>query len=145
MQKDKKLAIFLDDERIPQFVTNLVPNFDGYDWVVIRNYFDFTKYVDQNIQNIDLVSFDHDIDSFDGSGREWNGKDAADYLLDICIDGEMELPDFIVHSMNPIGKGNIIGLYKNYLDKVEGKIDRDSWTDCHIGMVDGRLILPNIK
>ena len=42
--------------------------------------------------------------------------------------------------MNPIGKRNIIGLYKNYLDKVEKKVNKDSWTDYHIGIIDGNLI-----
>ncbi len=144
MQTNKKLAIFLDDERIPQFIHNKIPDFDRYDWVVIRNYFEFVDFVDKNIQEIELVSFDHDIDSFDDSGKEWNGKDAADYLLDVCIDNGIDLPDFIVHSMNPIGKRNIIGLYKNYLDKVEKKVNKDSWTDYHIGIIDGKLILPNL-
>jgi hypothetical protein len=144
MQTNKKLAIFLDDERNTQFVENKIPDFDRYDWVVIRNYFEFVDFVDKNIQEIELVSFDHDIDSFDDSGKEWNGKDAADYLLDVCIDNGRDLPDFIVHSMNPIGKRNIIGLYKNYLDKVEKKVNKDSWTDYHIGIIDGKLILPNL-
>jgi hypothetical protein len=144
MQTNRKLAIFLDDERNTQFVENKIPDFDRYDWVVIRNYFEFVDFVDKNIQEIELISFDHDIDSFDDSGKEWNGKDAADYLLDVCIDNSIDLPDFIVHSMNPIGKRNIIGLYKNYLDKVEKKVNKDSWTDYHIGIIDGKLILPNL-
>jgi hypothetical protein len=145
MQTNKKIAVFLDDERVPQFVSNKIPNFDSYEWIVIRNYFEFTDFVDNNLERISLVSFDHDIDSFDESGKEWNGKDAADYLLDVCMDNKLNLPDFIVHSMNPIGKGNIIGLYKNYLDKVEGRIDRESWTDLHIGIIDGELILQNLQ
>ena len=140
MQTNKKLAIFLDDERSPQFVSNKIPDFGSYEWVVIRNYFKFTDFVDNNINRISLVSFDHDIDSL-----EWNGKDAADYLLDVCMDNNITLPDFIVHSMNPIGKENIIGLYKNYLDKVEGRVDRDSWTEFHIGIIDGELILQNLQ
>ena len=144
MQTNKKIAVFLDDERIPQFISNKIPNFDSYEWIVIRNYFEFTEFVDKNIGRISLVSFDHDIDSL-----EWNGKDAADYLKDVCMDNNVTLPDFIVHSMNPIGKGNIIGLYKNYLDKVEGRKDRDGepllWTEFHIGIIDGELILQNLQ
>jgi len=151
MQTNKKIAVFLDDERIPQFVSNKIPNFDSYEWIIIRNYFEFTDFVDKNIGRISLVSFDHDIDSL-----EWNGKDAADYLLEVLMDknaenpqNKIKLPDFIVHSMNPIGKENIIGLYKNYLDKVEGRKDRDGepllWTEFHIGIIDGELILQNLQ
>jgi hypothetical protein len=135
MQTNKKIAVFLDDERQTSFVEELVPNFKNYDWIIIRDYFEFTKYVDGNFQNIGLVSFDHDINSLD-----WNGKDAADYLLDVCMDNNIPLPDFIVHSMNPIGKENIIGLYKNYLDKVEKRVSKDYWTDFHIGIIGDNLI-----
>ena len=117
----KPINIFLDDERDPQFVKNKLGDNFPQDWKVIRNYFDFVNFVDQNFDNIKLVSFDHDIQSFDQSGKEFTGKDAADYMITKCLDTGRDFPDFYVHSMNNTGKQNILGIILNYLRKVEGK------------------------
>jgi hypothetical protein len=39
--------------------------------------------------------------------REKTGMDCAKWLVDYCMDNKKELPDFVVHSMNPAGAENI--------------------------------------
>jgi hypothetical protein len=39
--------------------------------------------------------------------KEKTGMDCAKWLVDYCMDNKKELPDFVVHSMNPAGAENI--------------------------------------
>lgn len=137
--QNKKIAVFLDDERNIDFVKDKVEIYN-YNWVVIRNYFDFIDFVDDNLANIGLISFDHDIDSFDEGNLEWTGKDAALYLQRACQDRNVVHPDFIVHSMNNIGKQNIISHIKNYISKFEDRGDWTKWRYYHVGWIDGNFI-----
>ena len=38
---------------------------------------------------------------------EKTGFDCAKWLVDWCLENSLKLPDFVVHSANPIGKQNI--------------------------------------
>ena len=135
----KKMAVFLDDERDINFIGHKI-RLQDYNWVVIRNYFDFLDFVDENLQNISLVSFDHDINSFDEGNLEWTGRDAARYLQQSCQDNDCLFPDFLVHSMNNIGKQNIISDIKNYIGKYEKRVNWNDWRYFHVGFVDGKFI-----
>lgn len=134
-----KIAVFLDDERHIDFIKDKV-DIDNYKWIVIRNYFDFMDYIDDNLDKIKLVSFDHDIDSFDEGGLEWTGKDAALYLQRICQEKGISHPDFLVHSMNNVGKQNIISYVKNYINKFEGRGDWTKFKYYHVGWIDGKFV-----
>lgn len=79
----------------------------------------------------DLISFDHDladghyhnslqegkinyaITDFDD---EYNrtGYHCAQFLVEYCAITRQKLPNFIVHSMNPVGSENIQKLLENY-------------------------------
>jgi hypothetical protein len=134
----KKINVFLDDERNPTFIKDKLQNFYPIDWVVITNYFDFVKFVDSNINKIKLVSFDHDISSFDETGKEWTGKDAADYLINKCLDGQISFPDFFVHTANVSGRPNIISSILNYLKHIENnKLDFKYFNS---GFINGQII-----
>lgn len=139
MENFKKTAVFLDDEREIGFIK---PKLDvnKYDWIVIRNYFDFTDYIDKNLEIISLISFDHDIDSFDEDDFEWTGRDAARYVQYKCQDNQLNFPDFLVHSMNNIGRQNILNDIKNYISKFEKRGDWSKWRYFHVGFVDGEFI-----
>lgn len=134
-----KLAVFLDDERQVDFIKDRI-NIDNYDWIVIRNYFDFVEYVDFNYHKISLVSFDHDIDSFDEGGLEWTGRDASRHLRIVCQDNNKLYPDFLVHSMNNIGKQNIIADIKFHISRFEKRGNWEGWRYFHTGFVDGKFI-----
>lgn len=140
--ENKPTAILLDDERQVDFIKVKV-NTNNYEWIVIRNYFEFVNYIDENYNNIALVAFDHDIDSFDESGMEWTGRDAARYLIDKCQDPDntgLNFPDFLVHSMNNIGRQNIIADIKHHISKFERRGDWQNWKYFHTGFVDGKFI-----
>mgnify|MGYP003346488630 CR=1 FL=1 len=50
----KTINIFLDDERQPIYVKNKLGSLYPENWVVINNYFDFTDFIDKNLDNLDL-------------------------------------------------------------------------------------------
>ena len=56
----------------------------------------------------DFISFDHDL------GEGLSGYDCAKYLVDYCLDHQLPLPAFAVHSQNPVGKENIERLLRNF-------------------------------
>jgi hypothetical protein len=137
------MNIFLDDIRTPKMSHNeakgLGTQFSNSDnWVIARDYFEFKNIIDSNINDIKLVSFDHDLACV-SDGREWTGKDAADYLIEKCLDMDIKFPDFYVHSDNTSGKANIIGVILNFLKYKEG-FDTSSFRYYHNGVINGKPV-----
>lgn len=119
------MNIFLDDIRIPSMSHNVskglgVDYSDKNKWVIVRDYFDFVDLVDKHFDEIDLISFDHDLACYK-DGVEYTGKSAVDYVIDYCLDHNKEFPDWYAHTDNTSGKRNIIGAVLNFVNKVEGK------------------------
>ena len=119
------MNIFLDDIRIPSMSHNVskglgVDYSDKDKWVIVRDYFDFIDLVDKHFDDIDLISFDHDLACYK-DGVEFTGKSAVDYLINYCLDNNKNFPNWYAHTDNTSGKRNIIGAVLNFLDKVEGK------------------------
>lgn len=137
--ENKPIAIFLDDERQIEYISDRI-NISEYEWIIIRNYFDFLDYADDNFDKIKLISFDHDIDSFDEGGVEWTGRDAARYIVDKCQSEGLIFPDFLVHSMNNIGKQNIIADIKFHISRFEKRGEWEGWRYFHTGFVNGEFI-----
>lgn len=54
------------------------------------------------------ISFDHDL----GLGK--TGYDCAKYLVEYCLDNKLQLPEYNVHSQNPVGRENIEKLLENF-------------------------------
>lgn len=122
--------LFLDDIRLPKDAIGLVPsNMNQFywknDWFVVKNYDEFRNYIEKNGLP-DFISFDHDLADFhydlkpedydsmseDDMVRKFGsmektGFDCAKWLVDWCLENSLKLPDFVVHSANPIGKQNI--------------------------------------
>lgn len=126
--------LFCDDYRLPKDCCGYVASFgirpDTYinrDWVVVKNYEEFTKYIIKNGLPI-LASYDHDLNDVhyeinfyeneeynpEDYGTEKTGLDCAKWLIDYCIDNKLKLPEFLVHSMNPVGRKAIKDLLENY-------------------------------
>jgi len=121
----KKYNLFLDDERTPKDVLNYSDNqiYIQVPWFIVRNYDQFcTTVKEEGIPNI--VSFDHDIADFRRIGNEsveLTGYHCAKWLIDYCMDHNLELPETVlVHSKNIVGVKNIESLFKTY-KKVYGK------------------------
>lgn len=109
-----KTVIWLDDERDPKdpkykifLEENLhIKGLSQIYWV--RNYEEFVKCLDLLWGVVDMISFDHDL------GEEESGLDCAKYLVHKCLDLNQNLPSYQSHSMNPVGKKNILSLLDNY-------------------------------
>lgn len=115
-----KKKIYLDDVRTPIIE----------DWVVVRNYDEFVKKVNEiGLKNISIISLDHDLG--DSAMKEWHknvyhnytlnydnitektGMDCAKWLVEKWMDGEPVI-DVYTHSANAIGASNIMGYINNY-------------------------------
>jgi hypothetical protein len=135
--------IFLDDERKdPTIVHNNTRGLGigvgkANNWVIVRNYDQFVDLVKNKFEDIDFISFDHDISSYDYSGKELTGKDAAEFLTNYCMDNNKKLPDWFVHSDNNSGNKNIRQWLSNYMYRVEGSLDK--MADAY-GYINGNLI-----
>lgn len=93
--------IYLDDLR---------PIPEGF--VGLRSYAEFVSHITQNGLPA-FISFDHDL------GLEESGFDCAKWLVEYCMDHYQKLPDFLVHSQNPVGKENIELLLFNFMKSQE--------------------------
>jgi hypothetical protein len=119
----KNTYLFLDDIRNPieaYSYTNYT-SFISNEWHIVRTYDEFTQYIINN-DLPDFISFDHDLGEISYSTfwyddtviEEKTGFDCAKFLIEYCIDNNKDLPDYYVHSMNPVGKKNILSLLSNY-------------------------------
>ena len=120
--------LFLDDIRIPKDCANgLVPShlnkfYWESDWFIVRSHNDFVDWIIKNGLP-DFISLDHDLadvhytmdfsKDLGNQGTEKTGYDSAKWLGEFCMDNKLKLPNFIVHSQNPVGKLNINGYLKN--------------------------------
>lgn len=110
--------IFLDDVRMPRDVTWV--NMPLGPWSIARNYDQFIGVI-KSIGLPDFISFDHDLaDEHYGGGAKYDqyvektGYECAKWLVDYCIEHKLTMPGYQVHSLNPIGKENIIKYIENF-------------------------------
>ena len=123
----KNCKLFLDDVRSPKDAIGFVPDkhnkfYWENDWDVVRNYDEFVQYLEVNGAP-EFVSFDHDLGDtamdeyfrnvatkgtldYDNI-KEKTGFDCAKFLVEYCMDENQPLPEYLVHSANPVGKKNI--------------------------------------
>ena len=130
-------CIFLDDNRNLHDVTWIeIPGKLTKNWVTVRNYEQFVEHITHSGVP-EFVAFDHDLhdthyaamlkeievkndnkfifwsannegDIVDVDyGPEKTGYDCAKFLVDYCVHNGYKFPDYVVHSMNPIGKQRI--------------------------------------
>lgn len=130
-----KTKIYLDDIRTPK----------DDKWIVVRDYYEFVDKVNElGLENIDIISLDHDlgdtaIDEYYSNVvnkyklnykniKEKTGYDCAKWLVDYYYDkidskklykkskkDKITFPEVYVHSANPIGAANIMGYINNFL------------------------------
>jgi hypothetical protein len=116
-----KKRIYLDDIRTPVLKD---------EWVVVRSYEEFVdKITEIGLENIELISLDHDLG--DSAMKEWHknvyhnytlnydnitektGMDCAKWLVEQWMEGELVV-DVFVHSANAVGSGNMMGYINNF-------------------------------
>lgn len=133
--------LFLDDVRDPWMVGDYIYPFEikalyrKERWDIVRNYSEFCAFIENNGLP-ELISFDHDLadehytpeeywETYEKSQnyqagkqyKEKTGLDCAKWLIDYIIDNKLELPKILCHSMNPVGKDNILALFESYKQK----------------------------
>ena len=93
--------LFLDDLRMPtdciSYMHHRTPGYKIYseEWVIVRNYSDFIFWIRENGLP-DLISFDHDLGEED-EGHP-SGMECAKWLVNYCMDNQVKLPGWMVHS-----------------------------------------------
>jgi len=139
IQKTMKYSIYLDDVRTP------IPG--NIDWIVVRSYDEFVSKVTQiGLDNIDLISLDHDLG--DSAMKEWHrnvyhnytldynnitektGMDCTKWLVDQWLDGA-PVVRVMVHSANAIGSANMMGYINNYKHVHRMPQDCQRWVVPH--------------
>lgn len=126
IMKNKPYFLFLDDLRDPVDVClyfepeELHPLYEKEKWEIVRSYDEFVKHVTENGLP-DCISFDHDLAdehyrNMNGSGdfKEKTGYECAKWLTEYMLERNLELPVIYSHSMNPVGKGNILKLFESF-------------------------------
>lgn len=122
--------LFLDDNRVPHKVNWVkLPNVN---WVIVRNFEQFVNYIRKHGVP-KAISFDHDLADEHYQEYEWahdernpkrgqfrygkmqikTGYDCAKWLIEYCMANNQSLPEYYLHTMNPIGAENIRSLFES--------------------------------
>ena len=131
--KTKFILLWLDDIRDPahssRFIDQKMRDLD-VEIVWVKNYQEFKSWIEAN-KLPEFISFDHDLadihydevedweDYYKLEDREMTGYDAALFLVEYCDKNYLRLPNYWVHSQNPIGKLNI----NHYLENAQKHLD----------------------
>ena len=101
--KDYFVHIWLDDCRRPN-----LPDDKLVFWS--RDYDGFVSAVRTFGEDIGkcMIHFDHDL------GGDKSGYDCAKWLIDWCIENDYKVPDYTIHSANPVGRKNIESVFESY-------------------------------
>lgn len=130
----EKYNLFLDDIRDPSaclnYKTKFMPEnrrqYSMDDWIIARDYNEFASVIKSKFDEgkfPGLVSFDHDLadvhyDSKTGREsfeyKEKTGSDCAKFIVQFCLDKELDLPEFYIHSANPSGAERIYEDMQDY-------------------------------
>jgi hypothetical protein len=111
-------SLYLDDMRTPR--GNYYHN-----WIIVRSYQEFVDWIESNGLP-EFITLDHDLCD-EAIYADWNvvsyddltektGYCAARWLVDYCLDNNLNCPEFTVHSANPVGAENILCLLNAFRD-----------------------------
>ena len=136
--------LMLDDVRVPTDVDTYIrlePKFSTFPWIVVRNCKDFVSYIEEHGLPY-MVALDHDLQESHYTPKEyWNdyeaskkwqeenevnhteptGAGAAKWLVEYCRKHNVQIPYYILITMNPVGAdvmSNILIKYRTeFLEK----------------------------
>lgn len=125
---ENKTLIWLDDVRNPfendWLVFSPVNDYEEVLW--LKDYNQFVDYIDTKGLPY-AICFDHDLSDFqalkfgtdmldevDLPETEKTGYYCVKYLVDYCLERNLDIPLYNIQSANPVGKENIDGLLKSY-------------------------------
>jgi hypothetical protein len=138
-ESKSKNLLWLDDLRNPfegKWIEEFAPEYLNSGSIIwVLNYEEFIEWIRKNGLP-QKICFDHDLGEDVAiklvskginkkKAREVkklakSGYDCAKWLVDYCIDHDLQIPDWDIQSANPVGKENINGLLinaKNHLAK----------------------------
>lgn len=106
--------LFLDDIRFPYEAYEYTHQsiFLQEKWEITRNYNEFVEWITKNGLP-GFISFDHDLADIQ-LHSEKTGFECAKWLVDYCLDNNLDCPKFYCHSMNPVGRDKINGLLEQF-------------------------------
>ena len=115
------MKLYLDDIRNPH-----QSGYKDNEWVVVRNYNEFVSVIKKYFSNLDVVSFDHDISSYDENGNEVTGYDCLKWLCDYILDNDVDISELTIlfHTANPVGRLNMMCYWSNFKDNYERSIKK---------------------
>lgn len=130
---NKNKLLWLDDIRDPFKDDWLVfsPIEQPFETIWVKSYNEFVSWIIANGLP-DAVCFDHDLGEdvaklkvAKGMSKRQarkekklskSGMDCAKWLVEYCMDRKLKLPKWNIQSANPVGKENIDGLLKSYVE-----------------------------
>ena len=125
------MNVFLDDTRVPSDVYWV--DLPMVEWKVVKNYEDFIRLI-SSCGLPRRIAFDHDLAEehyheyhrairgktpgeqkfrYDQM-KEKTGLECVQWLTAYCAERGHQFPEYYVHTMNSIGKDNIIQYIENY-------------------------------
>ena len=135
-----KTLLWLDDIRDPNdtiwtyWMIDSGINPDEFSIIWVKSYSEFTHWITQNGLP-SLICFDHDLGEDVAKGRvskginkrqarilkreTLSGFDCAKWLVEFCLDNQINAPEFRIQSANPVGAENIRGLIENFKKNVK--------------------------
>lgn len=120
-----KYNLFLDDERVPHKVTWV--SLPMVEWTIVRSYDDFVKIIGE-MGCPSIITYDHDLqdkhyfeyhrarqnnEPFDYNRVEKTGYHCAKFLAEYCINNNIPIPEYYVHTMNTEGGENIVSVMES--------------------------------
>lgn len=126
--------LWLDDYRNPfegEWLEAFAPDYIGLELNVfwVKSYEEFVNWIKKNgLPN--MIAFDHDLGGDIAVERvnkgmskrqarklkaeEKTGYDCAKWLVNHCLDKDLDFPEYVIQSANPAGKENIFMIIENY-------------------------------
>ena len=115
------MKLYLDDIRNPH-----QSGYQDDDWIVCRNDTEFVATIEQHFSDLEVVSFDHDISSYDDDGTEVTGYDCVKWLCDYILDNDLDIANLTLkfHTANPVGRLNMMCYWSNFKENYERSINK---------------------
>jgi hypothetical protein len=132
-----KKLLWLDDIRNPyvgDWLMQYAPQFayGNGETIWVKNYDEFTDWITVNGLP-HTIGFDHDLGQDVANDKvlagmskrrsrrekrtEMSGFECAKWLIEYCLDNDMELPQWTIQSANPVGAENINGLLNGFRNR----------------------------
>ena len=109
------MNIFIDDERMPGDVTWVaIPQLpEGESWRIVRSHADLLHALADAKHHktpIKRITFDHDLGFGHGLSDKntLNGNHCANEVCNVIVDEGWPIPEYTVHSLNPVGAEKIM-------------------------------------